>query len=344
MENYNKVKSEHMDWLDLLKIGAAFLVVLQHSISGIWTSLLPNTITWKIINFLFILSRSSVPVFFMCSGAGMLCKQRSISDVIKKNIFQLIKLYISWMLFYGFIASISLVDEGLASFSTIRNAFIKEVIFGEYFTWFIFALIGLYLITPFLSVIIQNKQLLQYFIALSVLFTIIIPLTGYFPCLNRLTENLNNFHMHFVVGYVLYYVLGYYISQMDWKKQYTIITIILFAISYIAAFLFSCFHSIQKGMASQEIYGEFMPLGFLINLSVFALFKAFSKYISSNGFSRKLVHYGIGVYLMHPLFLGNMVYFNDLYRILGAVLLYLVCVLICVLIDKSKLLSKLFLK
>ena len=344
MEKYNEVVFKKLDWIDMLKIVAAFLVVLQHSISEIWTSLSPDTLTWQITNFLFILSRSAVPVFFMCSGAGMLCKSRTISDVFHKNIFQLIKLYTAWMLVYGFVASISLINEGLASFSTIRNAFIKKILFGEYFTWFIVALIGLYLITPFLSVIVQNKHLLQYFLVLSVLFTVIIPLTGYFPSLNRLTENINNFHMHFVVGYVMYYVLGYYISRANWKKQYTIITIFVLGVSCLTAFLFSCLYSSQKGTASQEIYGEFAPLGLLINVSVFALFKAFSKYISSNKISKRLVRYGIGIYFIHPLFLNRMTYFDDLYRILGAVLLYLFCILICFFIERSKLLTKLFLK
>lgn len=158
-----------------------------------------------------------------------------------------------------------------------------------------------------------------------------------------MTENINNFHMHFVVGYVLYYVCGYYISRVTWKKKYTVMTFMLFIFSYVAAFILSNMNSANSGLANQEVYGEFSLLGFLINISIFAIFKAFSEktFISTKG--KKLVCYGIGIYLLHPLFLEYMVYFPDLYRIVGAILLYLVCIIICMMIEKSRLLKKLLL-
>lgn len=342
MENKNTI-SQRMNWIDLLKIVSAFLVVLQHSISGIWTSISPSTTEWKCMNFLFILSRSAVPLFFMCSGAGMLQKERNISDVLHKSVFKLVKLYVAWMIVYGFIASISLANEGLATFSTVRNAFMKELLFGEYFTWFMIALIGLYLITPFLSLIAQDNTRLRYFLLLSVLFTIVIPLTNHFSFLDRLTDNLNNFHMHFVVGYVLYYVSGYYISRINWKKQYTVIIVIALLISYAMAFLVSNVFSVQGNRANQEIYGEFAPVGFLINITIFALFKAIAPYIKANVFLKRMVSYGIGIYLIHPLFLDLIVKYHGLYRIAGAIGIYFACVGICFCIGKSRLLAKLFL-
>lgn len=51
MESNNELIEKHMDWIDIIKIISAFLVVLQHSISGVWTSISPNTTVWKIMNF-----------------------------------------------------------------------------------------------------------------------------------------------------------------------------------------------------------------------------------------------------------------------------------------------------
>ena len=339
-----KLTSGQIHWINIIKIVSAFLVVMQHSISSAWSTLSPDTPSWFFINFVFILSRSAVPLFFMCSGAGMLQREHTIKEILHKNIFQLLKVYLSWMLIYGACSAVSLIQEGLGTPRTIFNAFVKKLIFGEYHTWFVLALISLYLITPFLYKITQDAALLKYFLILSVLFTIVLPLTGYFGFLDRLTATFSNFNMHFVVGYVLYYVLGYYISQLNWQKMYSRITILLFVVSYVSAFLLSSMYSVSTQTAHQEMYGEFTPLGFLFTITLFGLIRILFANSSSNLVAKKLLSYGIAIYLMHPLFLEFIAPLNGLTKIIGAILIYLVCLFISFLIDKTKFASKYLLK
>ena len=90
-----QIKSQNrLLWLDCLKSFSTLLIVIQHSVSYEWVHLLTeNNVIWKIINFVFMISKSGVPIFIMCSGIGMLQKERSIKDIFTKNVYGILKCY-----------------------------------------------------------------------------------------------------------------------------------------------------------------------------------------------------------------------------------------------------------
>lgn len=353
-----QISNDKIYWIECIRVFSAFLVVMQHSISGVWTTLSPETPEWKIINLLFLFSRCGVPVFFMCSGMGMLAKERSIESVYKKNIAGILKIYVLWMLVYGVRDSINLVREGLGSFRTIRNAFLKDIIFGQYHTWFIMTLLGLYLITPLLYEIVKREKLLHYFVVLSIVFTVILPLAGEISGFGRLHDTFETINMRFVTGYVMYYVLGYWLSQMTWPQRRTysisvkgrslfatytvsrkkagIITALLLVGSSLCAYILSNMISAASGEANQRVYGEFAPLGLLINVSLLMLFKILIASEKHRKFITVLGRCGTGIYLMHPLLLPMASLFPGIGRIFGGIVVYLTALVICLILDKVK--------
>lgn len=357
-DNLTKSPDSKIYWIECIRVFSAFLVVMQHSISGVWTTLSPETPEWKIINIVFLFSRCAVPVFFMCSGMGMLAKQRSIESIFRKNIWGILKIYVLWMLVYGVRDSISLIREGLGSFRTVRNAFLKDIIFGQYHTWFIMALIGLYLITPLLYEIVKKEKLLNYFLVLSVLFTVILPLAGEIGGFERLSAAFETFHMKFVTGYVMYYVLGYRLSRITWphrqthafswkgrsffasytisRKKAGIFTALLLALSALAAFIISSMVSARSGEAIQTVYGEFAPLGLIVNASLLMLFKTGITSEKHRKLIFKLGSCGTGIYLMHPLLLPIASHFPGISRIFGGIVVYLTALVICLIIGKAE--------
>ena len=248
------------------------------------------------------------------------------------------------MIIYGITDCISLFQEGLASPRTCMNAIIKNIIFGQYHTWFILALISLYLITPFLFQITRKKENIQYFLFISIIFTIIFPCVRYFGFLGRLANTLDNFYMHFVYGYVLYFVAGYYISTLPWKKIYTYISIIILLICFAFAGIYSMQLSITLNAPQQEIFNEFSPFMFLSVISIFSIFKGLEHKLTSHKIIKVLISYGFAIYLMHPLFLSYVQQLHGLYAFVGAFVLYLFCIFISFLISKSKFLSKFLLR
>ena len=362
-DNTTQVSNEKVYWIECIRVFSAFLVVMQHSLSGVWTTLPPETPEWKIINFIFLFTRCAVPVFFMCSGWGMLIKERSIESIFKKNILGILKIYVLWMLAYGVRDSISLVREGLGSFRTIRNAFLKDIIFGQYHTWFIMTLIWLYLITPLLYEIVKKEKLLKYFLLLSILFSVILPLAGEINGLGRLHATFETINMRFVTGYVMYYVLGYRLLRITWPLKHThtftwkgrsfftaytvsrkkagVITALLLGSSSLAAYILSNMLSAKSGEAIQTVYGEFTPLGLIINASLLMIFKV----LITSEKRRKLIGIlgscGTGIYLMHPLLLPIASRFPGISRIAGGIIIYLIALAICLIIGKA---GKLFQK
>ncbi|MCM1136549.1 MAG: acyltransferase family protein [Clostridium sp.] len=340
-ENLTKEAGSKIYWIECIRVFSAFLVVMQHSISGVWTTLPPDTLEWKIVNFVFLLSRTAVPVFFMCSGIGMFAKARTVRSIFQKNIFNLLKVYIAWMLVYGIRDSISLIREGLGSFRTIRNAFLKDIIFGQYHTWFVMTLLGLYLITPLLYEIVKNEKLLAYFLLLSILFTVILPLTGEINGFGRLDAVFETINMRFVTGYVLYYVLGYYLCRAPWAQKLTRrAASALLAASVLAAFIFSSILSAKNGEPLQQVYGEFAPLGLLVNTSVLLYFKTLigpdRPKKRTAAWIAMLSSCGTGIYLMHPLLLKITAFFPGIICILGGALVWLTALVICALLSQIK--------
>lgn len=298
-------KNRRIMWIDVIKVFSTFLIVMQHSISSSFTSLPVESASWKILNVVFMFSRMGVPVFVMCSGAGFLARKHTIREIWQKNIAGLVKVYIGWMAVWGIWDVIRIGIQGEnASPRVMVNAFLKSILFGKYHTWFLFMLLGLYAIAPLLYEIVRQKEHLVYYMLLSLLFTVILPVFSRIEALDRFMTLADNIHMQFVAGYSLYFVTGYYICNVmedKWAK-YAEASLL---VSALAASSLSVAASVQAQTAVHEAYGLFSPCGFVMSVSLMLLFK---KYIGDGGEKRvvnavaSLQKYGIAVYLLHAVF------------------------------------------
>lgn len=144
-----KTQMQHYAWIDGLKVFACFLVIMQHTLSSNWGAPFTNgediSEFWIAVNAVFTLAKAGVPLFFMCSGAVMLQKWRSIREIWSHSIPNLLVPYVTWMLVYGIRDVFSLYESGNLTMRTGINAIAKAVLFGQYHTWFVAALIVLLL-------------------------------------------------------------------------------------------------------------------------------------------------------------------------------------------------------
>ena len=120
------------------------------------------------------------------------------------------------------------------------KAFFSQFIQGHYHLWVLFMISGMYMITPFLRKIVQDKKLTVYFLILAFIFAVVIEnaiyLLGVFSAeayaLSQIV--INNAHFHFVLGYPVYFVLGYYFNTYEISKKAERWIYILGIISFIA--------------------------------------------------------------------------------------------------------------
>ena len=129
---------------------------------------------------------------------------------------------------------------------------IIQIIKGPYHIWYLYAIIGLYIIIPFTRQISKNSDLLKSFIILNFIILFIIPnyiyLLSYYSLevykllnyiysnLNLYTLSLNNF----------YFIFGYYLNNKEMKNEYKIIIYILGLIGILLTTEISYYLSFKK--------------------------------------------------------------------------------------------------
>ena len=91
--------------------------------------------------------------------------------------------------------------------------------------WFLFMIVGLYLIIPLLNKIVENPKMAYYFVILAFFFSFLIPqiisVIGLkYESLSELVSTLiSKFHVEMVLGYSGYFVLGYLLKRMQIRKK-----------------------------------------------------------------------------------------------------------------------------
>lgn len=284
-------KSSQINYgISILRILATFSVIVIH-ISG------PQVVKfgkisnfdWHVANIYDSVSRYAVPVFFMISGALLLGRTFEIKDFIKNRLGKIIPPFLFWSFFYSLMNRYYFNHE---SFSVSKV--VKDVFYGsEYHLWFIYVLIGLYLIAPIFQKWIQfsNKQELQYFLIIWI-FTLFLSIPGvaiYFPKINFI----------YFSGFIGYFVLGYYLNRyVEFPKWISYLIIFIgVAITIFGTCLFS-----YKTNKFFDYFYEYLNINaFFVAVGVFSLF---NKIENVNDKMKPLLSNlnacSFGIFLIHP--------------------------------------------
>ena len=262
---------------------------------------------WEVFNFYNSIVRWSVPEFFMISGVLFLNKSSSIKKLFKKNIMKIGISYIFWSLVYcikdKFIKDIKL------------NDFILNFIDGHYHLWFLFNINVLYMMVPFLLLIVKDKVILNYFLILSFISTFIfqniILYSKYFikkniiEIMEKIYSKLNNKH---ISGNIFYFILGYYLNKVNTKNIKLEIIIYFFGlIGMIFTAKISSYLSHKKKIRIKDFYSTYSIHVLFQSISIFIFFKNYFNNLRFNKKYKKIIKnlgkYTFGIYLIHALVL-----------------------------------------
>lgn len=97
----------------------------------------------------------------------------------------------------------------------------RGILTGPYFHfWFIYILIGLYLLTPLLRVVISyaDWRIIKYFLVLWLVGSAAVPLIGLYSDLRNPAFWFQQ-SLFLLTGLVGYYILGAYISRLRWRLR-----------------------------------------------------------------------------------------------------------------------------
>lgn len=195
-------------WIDWMKFISIFAVIGIHISSSLLTPDSLFSIAWYQGVFASSMFRFGIVLFVMASGYLILRRQQSIYE-IPKRIKRILLPFIFWMILYAVIKVIILNELGSAwnfgdLIGFIYQGFLNPTTISIQF-WFVYMILGLYIISPILSRWIQNAPIkeIEYFLW----FWILISLLQFFNVHTILIDYLRYF-----TGAIGYFIFGYYLS------------------------------------------------------------------------------------------------------------------------------------
>ncbi len=294
--------------MDLLRVFAIFSVMLLHISATQWYITPVNSYNWQIFNILDSYARFGVPVMIMISGMFLLRPDKNISieTIYRKYITRIVTAFIFWSACYA----VCVTYFKSAQFDiTAVPLFLKTFGNGYYHLWFCYLIIGLYVILPFLRLIVQNKRLTEYFLLLSFLFAIVIPTAKLIPLdfLQKLLSLTDNLLLYFVLGYTFYFVIGYYLHEYPLTKKQSYGVYFGGIIGLVATISLTAMISLNA-IQPTEMFYQYLSLNVMLtSVGTLVFFENIIGKIDFSDRFRKLVllfsECSFGMYLCHVFFI-----------------------------------------
>lgn len=290
--------------LDLLKLCAFLCVVCLHVAVKPWQQLPVNSSQFLVSNF--FRGTWGVPVFVMITGSFLLDPDRNVdADKLKKYILRALVAFAVWSAVYEiYMICVVYPINGVTQIQWKWE--ITELIRGEYHLWYLVMLIGLYMVTPFLRRITREKELMQWYLVLFILWETLTRVVVRLPKVGVLLQPLaDNMHFQFAAGYTGYYVLGYYLTTVMLTKRQESFLYIGGVLCLVAAPIGDFLLSATTGERLMQISGTLMPNMILAAVAIFYLFR---NRIANTGIVKRISRYiaqlGFGAYLVHALLIS----------------------------------------
>lgn len=291
-------------YLDAMRAYAITLVVLLHSAANLFPqfSSLPAG-GWWASNIYDSFSRVCVPLFVMASGALLLdpARDETVSFFLKKRLSKVLLPFLFWAPCYlalnGFLGQ---PQPSIAG--ALRQLYSGPV---NYHLWFVYMILGLYLVTPILRIYVRNasRRDLLYFCALWFVFVSIIPLV------DKIMGSKLGIPGFIVTDYVGYFVLGYYLHTTQPKKRRFPISALVVGLCVIFTAIVTYYISARRGTANEFFYEYPRPNIIVASIFTYLLFLdgfAGRAQIKSSLFrwlTNGLSGAAFGIYLIHALIL-----------------------------------------
>jgi surface polysaccharide O-acyltransferase-like enzyme len=351
-------------YVDLLRIAATFGVILLHVACAKWYDIPGTSAYWQIMNVYNCLVRWTVPVFVMISGIFHLRPNKQDitfkeeTAIIFKKAFKLACALIFWGIVYNaanFCDDHILHNDPFTTFDIIKIPAV--IIFGPawYHLWFLYMLIGLYLLTPILRRLVNacKQEHIEYFL---VLFFIV---GTCFPLINSILDFLPIFkgkQIYFpaneLTGYVGYYIAGYYFTnyKVSEKIKKGIYALAVFSILFTIAG--TSLATIYEKKPVNIFHAFLLPNTLFVAYGVFLLFQQlFGKIKFSDKTERivlKISKNTLGIFLIHMLIIQildkigiNTLIINPILSIpLISILVFIISQITTMIINKVPVLNK----
>ncbi len=278
-------------------------VIQIHVSASNWFLLTVNSFNWQTLNVFDAMARWCVPIFVMISGTLFLNPQKEIpiKAIFTKYIFRIIMV----ILFFGvFIYLFETLSAGKNIWHNIGYLFDCS---NFYHLWYLYMIIGLYLLVPVLKIITQHATKKQFEYCLTILFAF----SFVIPLLNDLLSAqvkiiLDNLRLPTISGFVFYFLLGRYLDIYNFRHRKALYFFGIIAVLF--TILGSSYLSLQKGRPDASLYNYISIQCFVASTALFILTKnnyhRIEKQIAKTKIINIISKYSLGIYGVHVIFIS----------------------------------------
>jgi len=289
-------------WIDLLRITAMLGIILIHVAAPLVYDFGNISLTnWYIANIYDSAVRNCAPIFFMISGYLLLNTAEPILLFYKKRILKVVIPLIVWSIIYIIWNSLFL-GKDILSFKSFYSIIISP---AYYHLWFMYALIGVYLIVPILRIFIIHARESHKWYYLTIWFLAV----AIIPIFEKYTGIKNHIDFMAISGFVGFFVLGDLLGRIKISKKVFIVTLIASIIFPLLTAYGTYFLTNRHGHFDEFLYDEFSIDTILFTITSFVVFKyIFQEYKTNNRYlSQGIITFistaSLGIYLIHPIIL-----------------------------------------
>lgn len=217
---------KHITYFDTLRLIASFFVVFMHTASGALRYHVADHAGWYLLTAITGAAFTAVPLFFMMSGYLLTVSEQtaSVSVLLKKRLPKLIVPLLFWSV-------LLIVYQLWRSESLTVSAFLKNLLICIQMPvntsyWFLYALIGMYLISPVLCAGLRRldrkgELLLLALIVLLKLRSIVVTVFPDFAARYLQFHVLN--HLEFFDSHLSAFILGWFLGKREKKVSFCLL-------------------------------------------------------------------------------------------------------------------------
>lgn len=294
-------QNQNIEWISNLRFISLVAVVILHASAVLLSQYgkvpLRDWFTADVFN---ALVRFAVPVFVMITGALNLGKDYELGDFLKKRLSRIVTPFLFWsLIFIGYSwynEEISFDNDTLTNVKLVLH----QLKYGSsYHLWYVYMLIGLYLIMPIINKFIKaaTEREIQYFLLLWLVIMVLEQ-----PYLLRFKPAVE---FRYFEGYLGYLVLGNYLANKEFQQKHLKPFLLFVFVALVAVISAGTYLVTLHNYITTIFYEPLGPFIVCLSASLFILFKlskiVLPKYLTIiRDFTGK---YAYGVYLCHALFL-----------------------------------------
>lgn len=348
--------SNNIQWIDALRIFACFFVVLAHScdhfvacFNSDYTTFLQGCAIGSMVRF-------CVPIFVMITGVLLFPINTNMPTFYKKRIGRLIIPLIAWsiitpLIYYFYLQFITTNSPNInMEMYTVKQTITKITTFIFNFNydttplWYLYMLIGLYIIMPIINswLATASQKDVKLFLKIWVIslfipyLKILAPLVGYIGN----WENMDILGVcdwnaygtfYYISGFIGYLVLAQYLVKypLSWslKKRFAV-GVPIFLVGY--AITFFGFITMQEYFPGNYAYLEIVWLFaginvFMLTLPVFLIFQKIN--FKPSPIVSKIAKATFGIYLSHFVFVQMMYdFYSNLFNNSVPAIIKIICI------------------